>query len=101
MKDKAAVDPQSAFLTVESDPSGEDQCIVHGRAYRNITMGDVLLAAKSTRRSHAVSRFTVTGILAYGRQVESLDRMLTGTLVLRGQQPHMIRPGLMLLYADR
>jgi hypothetical protein len=100
MRDHAVSDPSLAFLTIDRDLAGDGQCTVRGRAYGNIYVGDVLLARKPSGASGSIPRFVVTGISTYGRTVESLERMLTGTLTLQGQPSNAIKPGLVLVYAD-
>jgi hypothetical protein len=97
MKKTTDIDPRSAFLAVESEFGDDDQCIVHGRAYNDIHKGDVLVAARPRRKFESVSRFVVAAISTYGKDVDSLDRMLTGTLVLKGRAADDIKPGVMLL----
>jgi hypothetical protein len=59
---------------------------VSGRAYRELHIGDVLEdgAPRATEGAQR-AEFAIVGISTYGRTVQSLGRMLTGVLVLRGR----------------
>lgn len=62
---------------------GEDTIRVQGRAYMDIRVGDVLTATPSSA-GDPTRPLAVIDITTYGVQTPELNRMMTGTLLLQG-----------------
>jgi hypothetical protein len=55
---------------------------VDGRAYEDVAVGATLTLRGSSGES--IGRLTVAGVSTYGRETSGLARMMTGSLVLEG-----------------
>ncbi|MBD1930314.1 MULTISPECIES: hypothetical protein [Cyanophyceae] len=73
---------------IEAVISAEPNCWhVAGRAYANITVGDIVLAQLDPISNNGdFTYLTVIAISTYGRSIDRLDRMLTGMLTVKGSE---------------
>jgi hypothetical protein len=79
------MDGSEAFRIARVDHVEGGLIAASGRAYCDLHIGDVLHDGALRREAiERPSEFKVVGITTYGRTVESLARMLTGVLLLRG-----------------
>ena len=85
------------FQIIEVQAVGGDAWQVSGRAWEDIHVGDYVGIETLEGHGPGESAFSVTGISTYGHQVEELNRMLTGTLILQGGEGATLRSGRMLV----
>ena len=71
-------------------PVKENTWRVRGRAYQDLKVGDTIAIDKS-------NQFTITAISTYGKEVQELNRMLTGNLMLRGANGERLKGARMLV----
>jgi hypothetical protein len=92
------VDTGEAFKVARIDHVEGGLIAASGRAYRDLHIGDILESQPSRKTASGQSaEFTVAGITTYGRTVQSLGRMLTGVLLLRGRGGHVPRVELLFI----
>jgi hypothetical protein len=68
-----------AFSIVSAKRVSDGNWNIAGRAYADLAVGVTL-----TDAPNGASRWRVVSISSYGRSVEFLSKMMTGTLVLEG-----------------
>lgn len=79
------MDGGEAFRIAHIDHVEGGQIAVSGRAYCDLRIGDTLEGPLvRSNETEQAAEFTIVGISTYGRTVQSLGRMLTGVLLLRG-----------------
>ncbi len=71
-------------------PVKENMWMVRGRAYQELKVGDTVAVDNS-------NQFTITAISTYGKEVQELNRMLTGDLMLRGANGERLKGAGMLV----
>ena len=72
---------KAVFAVERSLPVTENTWLVRGRTYHDLKIGDTVAVIDG---STAASQFIITAISTYGKEVQKLNRMLTGDLILRG-----------------
>jgi hypothetical protein len=91
------MDGSKAFRIARVDHVEGGLIAASGRAYRDLHIGDVLHDHASRREAiERPSEFEIVGITTYGRTVQSLARMLTGVLLLRGRDDGAPRSEMLL-----
>jgi hypothetical protein len=94
---------QDVFEVVEVSQISADQWLVRGRAWQTIKVGDTVYSAVGrayrtiiekdaiysvpieTEIAPTLYPFVVLTISTYGRQIEQLDSVLTGDIVVKGE----------------
>lgn len=94
---------QDVFEVVEVSQISADQWLVRGRAWQTIKVGDTVYSAVGRAYRTIIEKdaiynvpietdiaptlypFVVLTILTYGRQIEQLDSVLTGDIVVKGE----------------
>ena len=85
------------FQIVEVEPVSGKVWRASGRAWEDVRVGDCLSIESAEGHDPGVSAFTVTAISTYGHEVEELNRMLTGTLLLQSDEDTALHAGRMLV----
>ena len=85
------------FEIVESGQSGERTWRLRGRAYNDIRIGDEVFVETARGDISQSQPYRVIAISTYGQEVEELSRMLTGDLIVQGDNCPLLRQGTMLV----
>jgi len=96
------MDSGEAFRVERVEETEGGLITVSGRAYRDLCIGDVLEDQTSRPvQGEQPDEFAIVGISTYGRTIQSLGRMLTGVLVLRGTNGQAPRAEILLIKGIR
>jgi hypothetical protein len=74
---------EAQWLGLAGGTPPDPRWLLRGRAYAEVKVGDTF--------EFGTGKVTVEGIRTYGKEVEALDRMLTGELTVRwvGDEPSL------------
>lgn len=76
---------QTVFEVVDVSLFRDDVWLVRGRAWEDVRLGDCLaVGASEANDGTPRPSFEIVGISTYGREIDELNRMMTGNLLLHG-----------------
>lgn len=90
---------KDVFAVEDFLPVGGNTWLVRGRAYEDLKVGDTVAVIDESKTPSIKTsfQFIITAISTYGKEVQELNRMLTGELILRGANGERLKKAGMLV----
>lgn len=89
--------PVFEILSIEA---ANGNWLLHGRAWETVHHSDILIAEYIDTGNLEDRQFTIVGIQTYGRTLDELYRMMTGSITVAGRRGDLLVPETELVAAS-